>query len=243
MRVETPRQVVGERRLRDRERGFDVGFGRVRDADQEVLAHARREEGRLLEREADLGAQAAQREVAHVVPVERDPTAGRVVQAASNVAIVVLPAPVAPTSASVSPGLDREVDPAQHDLVGARIHELHALESNLAASTCERGRARSVGDERLGVEHLPTRPAAVSASSAIARIHASSSMGNTRINRYDTNATRPPTVRLPPDTANAPASSTAASVRFGIRPSTQMNCVWILTRSSSVSRSCRQRAS
>ena len=88
-----------------------------------------------------------------------------------------------------------------------------------------------------------TRPAAVSASSAMARIHASSSMGNTRISRYDTNATRPPTVSAPDDTANAPASSTAASVRFGIRPSTQMNCVWIFTRSSSVSRSFRQRAS
>jgi hypothetical protein len=57
--------------------------------------------------------------------------------------------------------------------------------------------------------------------------------------RYDTNATRPPTVRLPAATVTAPASSTAASVRFGIRPSTQMNCVWIRTRSSSVVRSSR----
>ena len=47
------------------------------------------------------------------------------------------------------------------------------------------------------------------------------------------NATRPPTVRPPArDGERAREQNTAASVRFGIRTSTQMNCVWISTRSS-----------
>ena len=52
--VETPREVVREAGLRDVERRLDVGVGRVGVADQEVLAHARGEQCRLLEREPDM---------------------------------------------------------------------------------------------------------------------------------------------------------------------------------------------
>ena len=125
-------------------------------------------------------------------------------------------------------GLDREVEAAQHAALPPGIREVHVVEAHVAACVQRAlvafGRSAMSGSVS-NTSH--TRPAAVSASSAIARIHASSSIGNTRISRYDTNATRPPTVMLPDDTASAPPRRTPASVRFGISPSTQMNCVWI----------------
>ena len=58
------RQVVHEVGLGDRERLGDLGVGRVPAAEREVLPHAHREQGRLLERDPDHRAQRVDRDLA-----------------------------------------------------------------------------------------------------------------------------------------------------------------------------------
>ena len=72
---------------------------------------------------------------------------------------VVLPEPVAPTTAIVSPGCDDEVDAARARC-GRCPRSVNDTSSN-RTSPCdlvERDRARAVGDRGLGVEHLVDAP-------------------------------------------------------------------------------------
>ena len=76
LRLDALRQLVDEAGLRDLERlGQDaLGLGRGRievvPAEQHVVAHGRREQGRILERHRDRLAQVVAREVAHVDAVD-----------------------------------------------------------------------------------------------------------------------------------------------------------------------------
>ena len=91
----------------------------------------------------------------------------------TSIAIVVLPAPDGPTSATVSPGSTRERDVAQdplarlvaagragrlqrreRDLVARRVAEPHVVELDAALRVDEVDRAGLVGDRRREVEHL-----------------------------------------------------------------------------------------
>ena len=51
--------------------------------------------------------------------------------------------------------MNREVEPAQHGLLASGVGKVHVVESHFAVGAHERRRVRAVGDERLGVEHLP----------------------------------------------------------------------------------------
>ena len=108
--------------------------------------------------------------------------------------MVVFPDPVAPTSATVSPGSivssrprsTRRLPPGYEKCTSSKRTSPRACRSTFAF-----GRSAIAGSVS-NTSH--TRPAAVSASSAIARIHASSSIGKTRMSTYDTNATRSPPI-------------------------------------------------
>ena len=71
---------------------------------------------------------------------------------------VLLPAPVSPTSATVSPGVDVQVDAAQRLVDRGRVLEVHVVELDLAAEP---------------VRERPARPAAgrswASSSSSVMR--------------------------------------------------------------------------
>ncbi len=154
-RLESPRQFVGERRLRDLERGLDIGFGRVGMADQQVLAHAGREQGRFLERESDLRAQAAQRQVTYVVPVEEHAARVHVVQPREQRGNTRLAGARGADERERLARMDLEIEPAQHRLLVSGIAEVDGVESHFTVGAAERDRARPVGDDRLGVEHFP----------------------------------------------------------------------------------------
>ena len=81
-RVVAVRQLLDELvRLRGARRPLDLLVGRVEDAEGDVLAHGRREEERILGDDADLAAQRAARDVAHVDAVDEHAALGRVVEA------------------------------------------------------------------------------------------------------------------------------------------------------------------
>ena len=75
---------------------------------------------------------------------------------ASSVATVVLPAPVAPTSASVSPGWISRSTPRSTVRSRARDRRSpHPRSDTSPRARTSVARVRAIGDERLGVEHLP----------------------------------------------------------------------------------------
>ena len=170
--------------------------------------------------------------------VERDASAGRVVEPDEQRRDGRLARPGRADERERLAGMDLEVEPAQHGLVGSRVREVHVVEAHLAARVRERRRVRTVGDERLGVEHLP-HPAGrglgllghrEDPGQLLDREHEDQEVRHERDQAADGQVARPT-----PRTRRRGAPR--ASVRFGIRPSTQMNCVWMRTRSSSVSRS------
>ena len=56
----------------------------------------------------------------------------------TSAVIVVLPQPVGPTSATVSPGRDAEVEPGDDGLLGVRVAEADVLEDQLTAGLAGR---------------------------------------------------------------------------------------------------------
>ncbi len=52
-------------------------------------------------------------------------------------------------------GMDLEVDAAQHRPLAAGVGEAHAFEADFTVGAHQGARAGLVGDERVGVEHLP----------------------------------------------------------------------------------------
>ena len=137
------------------ERVLDVGVGRVGVADEQVLAHARREQRRLLERESDLRAQAAQRDVAQVVPVEAHRAGRRVVEAGEQRRDGRLAGAGRADERERLAGVDLEVDAAQDRPLAAGVGEAHAFEADFTVGPHQGARAGLVGDERVGVEDLP----------------------------------------------------------------------------------------
>ena len=133
------RRVVALRQPRDelvRVRGarrlLDLVVGRVEPAVAEVVGDRAGEQHRILQHDRDLLAQRSHAVVAHVDAVDR--ARGRR-SASKNRGIrltsVVLPAPVRPTSATISPGPGLEGDVVQHrGAVG--IGEADVLEADVA---------------------------------------------------------------------------------------------------------------
>ena len=179
-------------------------------------------------------AQAAQREVAHVVAVERDPPAGRVVEPREQRRERRLARTGRADERERLAGMDREVDAAQHGAGRCPGYAKRTSSNRTSPRACTSvARVRAVGDDRLGVEHLPDAArrglGLLRPSRGSSRAPRSGTRGSARTTRTRRGRRRS---GCRPTTASAPASSTAASVRFGIRPSTQMNCVWSRTRSS-----------
>ena len=92
----------GQVQHRPRGRGGDFLVRRQR-AERDVLGHGPGEEEAFLRHDAQLPAEAFLGHVLEVVAVDRDPALARVVKAARSFAMVDLPAPVCPTSATVVP--------------------------------------------------------------------------------------------------------------------------------------------
>ena len=108
---------AGRRRTRragpPRAAAIDLGVGRVRPADGDVLAHRRVEDEGLLEDEADLAAQRGERHVAHVVAVEEDLPLFGIPEAHSRLIRVLLPAAGRADDRDAGPGRDRQAQVAQ----------------------------------------------------------------------------------------------------------------------------------
>ena len=127
-----------------------VRVGRVGARVGDVLAHRAAEQRRLLRHDADRAAQVAERELAHVDAVERDACPAVTSQKrGSSDAMVVLPAPEGPTSATTSPGAMRERHVVQHvGQVGA-VAEGHVLERT-SPRTGMRQRRDDAGSATVG---------------------------------------------------------------------------------------------
>ena len=132
------------------------------------------EEVRVLRHEPDRGVQRLEREVAHVVAVDAHRALRRRRRSrGTSIAIVVLPAPDGPTSATVSPGstvsdtsrriqslgssppgVPGRLQRRERDLAARRVAEPHVVELDAALRVDEVDRAGPVGDRGGEVEHL-----------------------------------------------------------------------------------------
>src|ERR1700730_8480820 len=79
--------------------GDHLGFGRIRPGIEQVVADRRVEKESVLEDHADLLTERLEREIADVVAIEAHRT-----QLGISLVLVLLPAPVGPTSAASCPG-------------------------------------------------------------------------------------------------------------------------------------------
>ena len=158
--VEPPRQVVHELGLRDEQRVVDLVVGGVGVAEGDVLAHAGREQRRLLEADRDLRAQRPQRDVAHVDAVDGDAAVGDVVEARHQHGERRLARAGEPDQRERLARLDLEVDVVEH--VGRSSRDsAKPTPSNRTrpvdlAELGDGGRAvmRRVLHGRVAVEHL-----------------------------------------------------------------------------------------
>ena len=132
--LELPDEVVGADRAGG---GLDLLVGRVRAPEGDVLADRAGEEEALLRDDPELAPERGLGDVAEVDAVDRDPAvasgrrSGRAAWRSST-----CPAPVWPTSATVVPGGDVEVDAVQH-LVSAPVGEADALEADVPGDRIE----------------------------------------------------------------------------------------------------------
>ena len=128
-----------------------------------------------------------------------------------------MPQPVAPTSATVSPGREVEVDVAQDELVGlVGEGEVDVLEAQVTAVGGRRSAAVPSTMSGSVSKISRMRAAAVIASCAIARITPSEATGHTSESIRVMKATSSPGVSAPRPTPMAPSSSTTTTARLGI---------------------------
>ena len=119
----------------------------------DVVADRGREQERLVEHDADLGAQAVEREVAHVVAVDLDRAAGDVVEARQQPRDRRLAAGRAADHRDRLAGaqVQREVVEDQRPVA---VGEADAVEADVAVAVGEVDRVGAVDDRRLLVEDL-----------------------------------------------------------------------------------------
>ena len=110
----------------------DLRRGGLGTAEGDVLRDGAAEQEPLLRDDPELAAERALRHAAQVVTVDRDPALGRVVEAGDQLRDRRLAAPVWPTSATVVPGQDVELEPVQHLGKLRPVAEADAVEVDVA---------------------------------------------------------------------------------------------------------------
>jgi len=162
-RVDPVGQVLDEAGLRDGERFAQHRLGirrpghEVFPTEQHVLADGLREQGRVFERHADVGAQLFQCQVAHVDAVDRDAARGDVVEPPGQGRQSRLPRAGQADERHRFARFERQVDAVDQVALGGRgilIPEVRAFERERAARRRDRLRVLGVGDGVLFVEHL-----------------------------------------------------------------------------------------
>ena len=173
--VEPPRQVVDELGLRDLERARRCPR-RSRRGSRARGSRARCGEQRRAPRTPTptCAPQRREREVAHVVAVERDPSRGHVVEAGHERHERGLARTGRADERDRLARRDLEVDAAQHGALVARVTRSARLRTApRRRSRRDRRRVGPVGDRRHGVEHLvDARRPRSRLPRAMARIHA-----------------------------------------------------------------------
>jgi hypothetical protein len=138
--------------LRRGHHGGQFLIGRVRLGEAQVVRDRRVQQVWLLGYDTDRGGQVGEAEVAHVGAVDRDPSAGHVVQARHEVAEGRLAGPGRPDDGQVPAGRQVDVDPVQGRL--AAVGEVDPLEPDVPARARQRHRVGRLGDVERQVEVL-----------------------------------------------------------------------------------------
>jgi len=127
--------------------GPGVGIG-------DVVAHGGIEQERLLLHQPDVFAKTGEGDLADVAAVQRDPSAGHVVEAWDQVRQGRLAAAGRSDDAKSASRPHLEADVAQHRLAARIVREIHMLEPQHPLWRVQRCGARGVGDHGLEVEDL-----------------------------------------------------------------------------------------
>ena len=122
-RLEAPRQVPDETRLRHLDRALELLVRHDRPAHDQVLVDRRREQDRVFERKADVRAERTQRDLTYVYPVQQHGTLADVVQARREVGKRRLSAARPADQSHRFVRLDHQVQPAEDPVVRIRISE------------------------------------------------------------------------------------------------------------------------
>ena len=138
----------------ERRRPLDVLVIRVGPREADVLAHAVREEKRLLEHERDGAADVGDLQLAHVVPVQQHRPSVRVVQTRQQSRDGALPRAGRADERERLSGSEVQVEPVEHRPLSL-MSELHAGKPNVSAQRpLELRRMTRFAQLRLGVQHL-----------------------------------------------------------------------------------------
>ena len=140
-------------RLGQPRRLLHLGVAGLGPADADVLGDRAVEQARVLEHHRDLVAQRVERHVLDVLAVDQDAARSGERRRCSSASVVVLPAPVGPTSAVVLPACGVEAD-AEHALVAVLEAEGHVLVAHLAGDVRQRHGVRLLAHALGGVEQV-----------------------------------------------------------------------------------------
>ena len=156
----TDRGVVPARQLRDEVvclggagGGLDLRIGRVGPSVGDVRSHRVGEQEAVLEDDTHLTAQRSQRDVAQVMPVDEDRSAGRVVEARDEHRQRRLAAPAGANEGDAFTRGDVQIDPVEHR-ISVGIPEVDVRERDLAGELGEVDRVGWVGNGSRQVQEL-----------------------------------------------------------------------------------------
>ena len=117
-------------------------------------------------------------------PSQRTAPASGSSRRSSSAASVLLPSPLAPTSATSSPGSMRRCSAVEHGLAAARVGDAHVLQLDRAgAHVGRRERARGGAHGRRGVEHGEQAPGGLQAVGARVEVLADHADGQVQLGR------------------------------------------------------------
>ena len=161
--------------------------------------------------------QASMSQVERSTPADGDPPASGSSSPSSSAATVLLPAPLSPTSATVSPGASSRSKPVEHQPRARGVGERHALEPDGCVRRARRqpgppGRHRAGASSSANIRSATASPSALAWYSAPSRRNGRYSSGASTSTVSPAWRPRPPpTSRTPAATATSATPSVAAS--------------------------------